>query len=251
VAAVDRRVPGVHLVLVEDAASAESPEVEIEIDSVEEENGPGPDGLGDTLSECDVSAAGGGDSSARGVLRHAQIRMRRVRADVLGRMQPASAQEWVGALMHELGHALGFAGHVATGDSMLVVDESQLRRAGRRALEGRSDVDGTLAALYRLKPGRVLGVRALHAGVEDWLEALRENDRRQRESGVARVETLASTGDREARIVWRYADGIRWMIRFPHWASELRSGAELSARPGRTSPDRIGSWPDRSESIRE
>jgi len=247
VEAVDRRVPGVELVLVDDAAE----EVDIEIQSVGEDEGAAPAGLGDTLSECDVSAAGGSDSGVRGRLTHAQIRMRRVRPDLLGRMQPARAEEWVGALMHELGHALGFNGHAATGDSIVVVDESRLRRAGRRALEGRGDVDATLAALYRLKPGRVLGVRPARGGASVWIEALRANDRRQRESGIARVATLASTGDREARIVWRYADGSQWVIRFPDWASELRSGADLSAVPDRATRSLIRAQTGRTGSALE
>jgi hypothetical protein len=225
-------LPDVDLILIENSAGINEVVAEIQILSIAEEDENGPTGLGDTLSECDVSSASAdGRRGPRGELTGAEIRMRRARVDMRGRVQPATEAEWIGALMHELGHALGFAGHAASGDSILVQDESKLRRAGRRALEGQSEPDTTLEALYRVRPGSVLGMRSLRAGGRVWIDAMRATEARQREAGIRRVATRASVGDREARVVWRNSDGLELVMRFPFWSRDLRRGGELSSLP--------------------
>jgi len=234
VRALDRSVGRVELVLDEEAGPGVATRPEIEIVIIEAVAGAGPKGLGDTLSECDVSpiasAPDGLNPSStrtasrtyRGRLTGAEIRMRRAQLDMAHRVREASADEWVGALMHELAHALGFAGHAGAGDSILVRDETRIRAAGRRALRGDTLPDETLEALYHLRPGQRLGVRRLKTEDAVWLQAIRELDR------------FSSVGDEEARLVWRYADGSQLGVRLPHWRSELRSGAPITLRPDRT-----------------
>jgi len=191
--------------------------------------------LGDTLSECDVSSTRsqttGVSGARRGLLIGAEIRMRRARLDMALQVQDASAEEWIGALMHELAHALGFAGHAAAGPTILVQEESRLRAAGRHALDGRTVADPTLEALYLLRPGQGLGTRSVKADDVRWLHAIRKLDHQRSAAGRPSVGMLSSVGDDEARVVWRYSDGSQLGIRFPYWRSELRSGAPITLRP--------------------
>ncbi len=238
VSALDRSVARVELVLEAESGSPARARPNIEIVTIEAVGGEGPDGLGDTLSECDVSPIGwsaqGASRAYRGLLTAAEIRMRRAQLDMTNQVQDATAEEWVGALMHELAHALGFPGHAGAGNSILVRDETRIRAAGRRALRGETVPDETLEALYRIRPGQRLGTRGLNAEGTSWLDAVRELDRNRSALGSPSVGMFASVGDQAARIVWRYADGSQLGVRFPHWRSELRSGAAITLRPDRT-----------------
>ena len=238
VSALDRSVGRVELVLIAEGGSPVRARPNIEIVTIEAVGGEGPNGLGDTLSECDVSPIGGSEQGAsrayRGLLTAAEIRMRRAQLDMTNQVQDATAEEWVGALMHELAHALGFPGHAALGNSILVRDETRIRAAGRRALRGETVPDETLEALYRLRPGQRLGTRRLNGEGASWLGAVRELDRKRSAAGAPSVGLFSSVGDQAARIVWRYADGSQLGVRFPHWRSELRSGATITLRPDRT-----------------
>ena len=238
VSALDRSVGRVDLVLEAEGGSPTRARPGIEIVTIEAVGGEGPNGLGDTLSECDVSPIGwsakGASRAYRGLLTAAEIRMRRAQLDMKNQVRDATAEEWVGALMHELAHALGFPGHAALGNSILVRDETRIRAAGRRALRGETVPDETLEALYRLRPGQRLGSRRLKAEGTSWLDAVRELDRNRSAAGSSSVGLFSSVGDQAARIVWRYADGSQLGVRFPHWQRELRSGEAITLSPDRT-----------------
>jgi hypothetical protein len=252
--ALDRSVELVELVLVDDSGSGPQTRPDIEILMIEAVGGVGPKGLADTLSECDVSPIDSppvsrassstqtqaANPSYRGLLTGAEIRMRRAQLDMTNQVREASAEEWVGALMHELAHALGFAGHAGAGDSILVRDETRIRALGRLALRGDAVPEETLEALYRLRPGQRLGMRRVKAGNLSWLHAIQGLDRDRSARGSPSVGIFSSVGDQEARIVWRYADGSQLGVRLPHWRSELRSGAPITLRPDRATRRLIG-----------
>ncbi|MDJ0852201.1 MAG: hypothetical protein QNK04_27845 [Myxococcota bacterium] len=115
----------------------------------------------------------------------------------------------VGTLLHELGHALGFQGHAPKAKgrgrrgsprargTIMRRDTELLREAGERVLEGEPFHDPSLAALYALPSGTVLGR----------LPISRERTRlvdRMLEIGLARglVGPLVRVGDEEGRIAW-------------------------------------------------
>ena len=216
-----------------------APPVEIEIHAHVGPEAEAPDGLGDTLVECDVSndvsndVGGEARLGPRGLVRRADIRMRRSGIDAKGLVQRASDDAWIGALLHELAHALGFSGHAATGRSLLVRDEAVLREIGRAVLQGQPLSDPTLTALYQLRPGQILGERALTPASATWLRAVLRLDAEREAAGIRRTALVASVGDREARLSFRYADGGGFGLRFPGWAARLRAGGEVIAIPDR------------------
>ncbi|MBJ22362.1 MAG: hypothetical protein CL933_23365 [Deltaproteobacteria bacterium] len=230
--AVDHALSRIELTLLPADVALATSGRRIEIVSIEDLDAEAPSGMGDTLTECDVSETRDSRSPIRGWLLRSEIRIRRAMRDNAGRDRFASDAEWVGALMHELGHALGFVGHAAVGDSLVYLEESRLRALGRRALTGRPVPAPNLTALYSLAPGRVLGAVEASAKSRIWIEAVATLiAERNLRLGPA-VGPIASTGDREARLVWRWAGGIVAELRFPFWRREIRNGQAITVVPG-------------------
>jgi len=107
VAAVDDAVPRVTLTLDEKAEAVVGGWPRIEVSPVRDPSAKGPEGLADTLTECDVSPVEPGSSAVRGLLTRAEIRIRSAPRENEWRRAPLTGDEWIGALIHELGHALG------------------------------------------------------------------------------------------------------------------------------------------------
>jgi len=194
----------------------------IRVRSIEGMGEGGPQGLADTLSECRVSETGRADAPVAGRIQHAEIRIRRQVVDNAGRVRDALPEEWVGAMLHELAHALGFQGHAAAGRSLLQLEQSQLRRLGRRALAGEPVPAPNLSALFALPPGTWLGdLQLTERGERARTEARAAVDTESARRGPA-SGPLSTTGDREARLVWRWEDGTQIVLRFPDWSDALR-----------------------------
>ncbi len=232
IGAVGDAVPGVELTMLREGEWTPGLMRVIEIVSIEDPEAEIPYGLADTLSECDVSRTQDSRNVIRGSLTRSEIRIRRLLRDQLGRARSASEAEWIGALMHELGHALGFAGHAAVGDSLVLLEESRLRALGRRALEGEPVPAPNLTALYSLAPGRILGEAEVSAQAREMMVAVEAlvADRNAR-LGTA-TGPFASTGDQAARLVWRWAGGLRVELRFPFWRREIERGHSITVLPG-------------------
>lgn len=237
--ALDRGLAGITLALEPERAGG-TPRVagsgivaaiaEIDVQVSPDPAGAGPSGLGDTLVVCDVGPRADG-AGFRGRLLRAEIRMRRGGLDLVGRPREASAEEWVGGLLHELGHALGFAGHVASGDSVLVREAHRLRRFGRTALAGGAIRDATLEALYSIPAGRDLGGVALAPGSRRWVEGLERLRAERIGRGDRWLGARTTVGDEEARLVWLFEQGDALVLRFPRWRRDLAEGAGVEAHP--------------------
>jgi len=240
VTALDRGARGFRLELLSASSeSADRGDLGIHVRSTALADGTGPRGLADTLSECDVSRLDGEEGGYRGLLVGSEIRINRSRLDVIGKAREATAEEWVGALLHEIAHALGFSGHAATGGSILVREQSRLRSAGRRVLAGEALRDETLEALYQLRPGQRLGTRPLSPGAISTLREIRELVKRDSLESARRVEARSSVGDWQARVQWQLSDGSRLGVRLLHWRDELRAGGEISLLPDATTRQRL------------
>ena len=84
-----------------------------------------------------------------------------------------------------------------------------------------------------------IGERPLVAGSAVWVRALLALDARRAAAGNRRTALVASVGDREARLSFRYADGSRLGLRFPGWAERLQAGGEVLAWPDRATLEAI------------
>lgn len=137
------------------------------------------------------------------VLEQAEVKIsRQVGPDWRGQMRPIAPDERLGALVHELGHALGFAGHRRAAEGPLVAAPEAIRRVGRRVRRGAGFDAPGLRALYALPSGTNLRRAALAAWQTDPLDAFLPLAR-----GAALQGPWLRSGDRYARIFWRLPNG--------------------------------------------
>ncbi|MCP3983811.1 MAG: hypothetical protein GY723_05450 [bacterium] len=127
---------------------------------------------------------------------------RQVGPDWRGRSRPITSDERLGVLVHELGHALGFVGHVRAAEGPLVAAPEAIRRVARRVREGRRLEAPGLRALYARASGTRLRRAALAAWQTDPLDAFLPLAQGARLDGP-----WMRSGDRVARIFWRLAQG--------------------------------------------
>ncbi len=204
----------------------------IHIRSISTAGGAGPVGLADTRAECDVRLREDSAADVRGHLLRSQVRIRRRVLGTFAQGRAATAEGWVGAMLHELGHALGFQGHAAVGDSLVQLEQSRLRLLGRRALEGEPVPAPNVRALYALAPGTRLGSVTLSASAQSVVdEVAREVEARGRRSGPP-IAARSVVGDRHARLAWSWGEGESIVLRFPNWSDSLRWGRPIDARRG-------------------
>jgi hypothetical protein len=179
-------------------------------------------GTGRTVADCRLDAAG-----ARAALVAASVEIsRRTPPDWRGRERALSPEERTGALVHELGHALGVAGHAEAADDPLRAGPEAARRAGARALAGEPLASPSLAGLYARAPGELLA----SAQVEEW-----------RTVEVDRLATLARAheldgpylraGDAVGRIFWRDEHGREWGFLVAGLAQLARHPTQLLLLP--------------------
>ena len=223
------------------------PSRRIEIFERDVSGGDGPMGVGDTLLICDVSMR---TNASFGTPIRAEIQMRSSVMNQIDERVVVSAEDWTGALMHELGHALGFQGHLRSGRSVLVRDQSHLRRIGRQVLAGEPWFDETLEALYRLEPGQLLGRRKLSSESLRWLNRIEQYRSHSAKASDAGSGPRASVGDRHGRLEWMLEGGVRLRLHFPFWSRQLQSRAPVVAFPGTDTRDALAPKRARTSSPR-
>jgi len=158
----------------------------------------------------------------------ASIELQNEARDPLGRRVELSDAELAGSTLHELGHALGFQGHVRVGSSAMRRQVDEVRRAGRRLLAGEAFSDPTLRALYAVPSGAVVGRLPLPAGRTQPVDRLLALAR----SG-ALAGPLARMGDLEGQILFRDEDGAAYAIWLRGVAPALAGHPEeLQVLPG-------------------
>ncbi|MCG8589094.1 MAG: matrixin family metalloprotease [Proteobacteria bacterium] len=160
---------------------------------------------GDTVADCGWETGSALQEPGERVpaeLRFASIVLQRANPDTLGRPVPLSDVELFGAALHEIGHALGFQGHVAGRRSVMTREVDQVRRTARRVWSGDAFRDPSLGALYAVPSGWVVGRRTLDPASAGRALALAE----RLEAADVRGP-FARVGDRSARLWW--AEGER------------------------------------------
>jgi hypothetical protein len=184
-----------------------------------------------TESDCRVeraadAAAAGARLSAR--LVHARVELRRAQLDWRGRRSVLDEAQLQGAALHELGHALGFQGHAASGDTVMQRNVEHARDVGRAVLEGRPFRDATLQALYRVESGAVVARGRLPAGRSALADRLAELAAARGDGSL-----LVRVGDATGRIAFRDPEGPMLRVFLRHVSLALRDPArlELAADP--------------------
>jgi hypothetical protein len=151
---------------------------------------------------------------------------RRTPPDWRGRDRPLTPEERTGALIHELGHALGVAGHAASSEDPLAASPEAARRAGARALAGAPIASPSVAALYAQAPGEVLA----SAPLEEWRTI--ELDRLARLAEAHQLDgPYLRAGEAVGRIFWRDGQGREWGFLVAGLAQLARDPTQLLLLP--------------------
>ena len=178
----------------------------------------------DTVAECRIEGA-----PARGASRVPGARI--VRASIhVARGDPHLRL----TLLHELGHALGFQGHVARGRTLMLARESEVLDRARRVTASAPVDDAGLRALYALPSGAIAARVALSPAQTlpaDRLQALAE------ERGLA--GPFARMGDRSGQLWWAGAPGRRLALRIEGAVGALRRPAALRLAPASPEAERL------------
>ncbi|MBW2713974.1 MAG: hypothetical protein JRC77_09515 [Deltaproteobacteria bacterium] len=162
-------------------------------------------GTGSALVDCQLSVASLGSSRQRvdaTLVRADVLIARRTPPDVRDRTRLLTQEEKLGALVHELGHAMGFQGHVQNGRSVMTANRDEIVLWSRAVLRGEQKVDPNLRALYALPSGSVLAIKPLareQTALIDGFVAMAKDKGYQ--GPYLRV------GDQSARLVWEGAQG--------------------------------------------
>jgi hypothetical protein len=215
---VEAALPGLRLVRAPAGAAA----IRVAFEDAPVARADGTLGRGRTVADCRLGAGG-----AYAALVAASVTVsRRAPPDWRGRERVLSAEESAGALVHELGHALGVAGHAPAADDALAASADASRRAGLRALAGQPVASAALAALYARAPGE----RLASAQTEAWRTA--ELDRLARLAAAAGLDgPYLRASDAAGRIYWRDAQGRELGFLVPGLAQLARDPTRLLLLP--------------------
>jgi hypothetical protein len=205
--------------------SAKRPQIEIAF---------GPDDAAyaaTTHAECRVVPAAAADQGDRVPARmlFARVSLRRAGIDVRRHRVALDEPQQLGALLHELGHALGFQGHARRGDTVMVRNLEQVRDIGRDVIAGRPFRDDTLAALYRVPSGSVVARAPLPPGRTAPVDRLAERAWRDGDGGL-----WLRVGDSEGRVALLLPGTplLRVLLRGIPLALTTPERLELVADPG-------------------
>jgi len=153
----------------------------------------------------------------------AQVRLpRSTRPDPRGHTRAFSDREQMAIALHELGHALGFQGHVQR-DSIMTRDHDDLTSRGGRVLAGAPCAEPTLQALYALPSGTVLSRVALSPFRTEPFDALAAFAEQR-----AMMGPFARVGDSEARIFFLTQDGEELGVEIPEPEKVVRHPGRLA-----------------------
>jgi len=137
-------------------------------------------------------------------------------------------------LLHELGHALGFQGHVPRGSTLMLSSHAEIVAQARRVTESSPVEDVALRALYAIPPGAI--VARVPVARAQTLPA-------DRLRAVAAERVLAGPfvrmGDREGLLWWEGEPGRRLALRIEGAQRAVRKPAALRLSPASAEARRI------------
>jgi len=137
-------------------------------------------------------------------------------------------------LLHELGHALGFQGHVPRGSTLMLSSHAEIVARARRVTDSSPVEDVALRALYAIPPGAI--VARVPVARAQTLPA-------DRLRAVAAERVLAGPfvrmGDREGLLWWEGEPGRRLALRIEGAQRAVRKPAALRLSPASAEARRI------------
>jgi hypothetical protein len=146
--------------------------------------------------------------------------------DWRGHSRRPSQEERVGRLAHELGHALGFQGHVTWGDDAMQAAPESIRRVGKRLLSGGTLSGGAVAALYARPSGAVIERVSVGDARTDLVDRMHAVAR-----GAGLAGPFLRVGDRAARVFWRDAKAREYGIGIPALAKAYAHPEQIVLLP--------------------
>ena len=183
--------------------------------------------------ELDFTAKTGAECWARerdgkldAQLVHARVLLRRSMPNTRGQEIDMADAEWLGAALHELGHALGFQGHAKGGSGIMVREVERVLAQGRQVLAGKPLQAPSVVALYRLPSGAVLARKPLPKGRTAAIDRLSELAAEKGYRGP-----LVRVGDTAARIAWWDGRGGAVEMFLPEVRAALGAPARLKIVP--------------------
>jgi len=186
---------------------------------------------GNAVVDCRIaplSQQAGGGAVAGAQLASAKLRLARRTGGGMSKPRALTPAEQAGLALHEIGHALGFEGHVRRGASVMTSEVEKVPHAGKALLAGDSFADPALRALYRLPSGAVLSRTA----VEPWRTDL--VDRMGRLAEQHRLDgPYVRVGESAGRVYWRDEQGAEYGLVVVRLRELLRDprGVEVIPEP--------------------
>jgi len=215
-----------------------------------------PGASANTIADCALPSESTDDGLVERVgpsLVWASIHLRRVNLDMLRQAVPLADEELLGVMLHEIGHALGFSGHVAFGRSVMSATTETVRNVARRIIRGAQLDAPSVVALYAVESGVVVGRVPLSGVQAQQLGGLASAARRAGYAGP-----YSRVGGESARILWRRPGGRSPTVAIERWPDVVAGRADpvlrLSGVARRLLRGEISAakdpaaWPDRSAS---
>ena len=185
-----------------------------------------PSGSANALADCQVESVSEEAGAARAQLRWASIHLYRDNRDALGRDIPLDEGQLFGAVLHELGHALGYASHPVVGQSVMQRTTEGVEAIGVRVRAGDELEAPNLRALYALPSGAIVGRLALSA---EQLEPVKRLDAAARRLGWAGPYTRVGGG--RARYFYRAPAGGAAALNVGAWKRGIDRPSEIEFEP--------------------
>lgn len=163
----------------------------------------GSQGAGRTITDCKLDPDG--DVASARLVRASVEVARAAGPDPLGKMRPLGRDAWLGSWVHEVGHALGYQGHLRRGDDPMRLEPDFQRFVGQRLMAAEPVVSGALQTLYARPSGSLLGSARLppqRTADLDEIHAIAQ------QAGVE--GPLLRAGDRAARLYWEDSRGKQY-----------------------------------------
>jgi hypothetical protein len=189
-----------------------------------------PRGTGDALADCAIEYEGGravvGKGRVQAELVWASIHLVRRSQDPLGRLVLLDDDELLGAVLHEMGHALGYSAHPVQGASIMQRTTDEVRKMGARVAAGGRLAAPNLEALYALPSGVIVGEVRPPSESMDRFRRFESNAR-----GVGLAGPYSRVGDRRARYFYRDARGKPFALSVQGWPRVITDPQKIVFEP--------------------